>query len=106
MKRILYDIGHLTLVLLSLGHPSDQDLSWKGSPHPKIEKNKCVLKWLLSKIQCFWAYVAKLNLNSIQFKSSEVEIAFIPISPANQPADRPPEKVDISAFVVPIWTTL
>ena len=25
----------------------------KGPPHPKIEKNKCVLKWLLGKIQCF-----------------------------------------------------
>ena len=26
-------------------HPSDQDQSWEGFPHPKIEKNKCVLKW-------------------------------------------------------------
>ena len=26
--------------LLSLSHPSDQDLSWKGSPHPKIEEKK------------------------------------------------------------------
>ena len=25
----------------------------KGPPHPKIEKNKCVLNWLLGKIQCF-----------------------------------------------------
>ena len=25
----------------------------KGQPHPKIEKNKCVLNWLLGKIQCF-----------------------------------------------------
>ena len=25
----------------------------KGPPHPKIEKNKCVLKWFLGKIQCF-----------------------------------------------------
>ena len=25
----------------------------KGPPHPKIEKNKCVLIWLLGKIQCF-----------------------------------------------------
>ena len=30
-----------------LVHPSDQD------PHPKMEKNKCVLNWLLGKIQCF-----------------------------------------------------
>ena len=34
-----------------LTHPSDQDPSWEGSPHPKIEKNKCVLKWSLGKIQ-------------------------------------------------------
>ena len=59
MKQILYDMGLLILVrwllqrVLSLSHPSDQDLSWKGSPHPKIEKNRCVLKWLLCKIQCF-----------------------------------------------------
>ena len=33
--------------LWSLVHPSDQD------PHPKMEKNKCVLNWLLGKIQCF-----------------------------------------------------
>ena len=25
----------------------------KGPPQPKIEKNKCVLIWLLGKIQCF-----------------------------------------------------
>ena len=37
----------------ALTHPSDQDPSWQGSPHPKIEKNKCVLKWSLGKIQCF-----------------------------------------------------
>ena len=29
----------------------------KGSPHPKIEKNKCVLNWFLGKIQCFKANV-------------------------------------------------
>ena len=34
-------------------HPSDQDLSWERYTHPKIEKNKCVLKWSLGKIQCF-----------------------------------------------------
>ena len=43
MKRILYDMGLLTLdrwllrMLLSLSHPSDQDMSLK------IEKNKRVL---------------------------------------------------------------
>ena len=26
-----------------LTHPSDQDPSWEGSPHPKIENNKCVI---------------------------------------------------------------
>ena len=36
-----------------LTHPSDQDPSWEGSPRPKIEKNRCVLKWFLGKIQCF-----------------------------------------------------
>ena len=45
--------GGFSRALLSLSRPSDQDLSWKGYPHPKIEKNKCVLKWLSCKSQCF-----------------------------------------------------
>ena len=55
MKQILYDMGPLASLesFKGLTHPSDQDPSWEGSPHPKIEKNKCVLKWSLGEIQCF-----------------------------------------------------
>ena len=33
----------------------------KGPPHPKIEKNKCVLNWLLGKIQCFKPFFSFLS---------------------------------------------
>ena len=39
--------------VIGMTHPSDQDPSWEGSPHKKLEKNKCVLKWSIGKIQCF-----------------------------------------------------
>ena len=39
--------------LKSLSAHSDQDSRWYGSTYPKIEKNKCVLNWLLGNIQCF-----------------------------------------------------
>ena len=40
-------------VFKCLTHPLDQDPSWEGFPHPKIEKNKCVLKLSSGKIECF-----------------------------------------------------
>ena len=37
-----------------LRHPPNGPGSMlRGVPHPKIERNKCVLKWFLGKIQCF-----------------------------------------------------
>ena len=49
IKQILCDGSSDTCQMASLErfkgltHRSDQDQSWEGSPHPKIEKKKCVL---------------------------------------------------------------
>ena len=43
MKQILYDMGPMKLVFKGLSHPSDQDPSWRGSPHQKIEEKKSLL---------------------------------------------------------------
>ena len=60
MKRVLYDIGPLTIVRWSLyralkvWHTHRTKIqAEKGPPTQKLEKNKCVLKWSLGKIQCF-----------------------------------------------------
>ena len=59
MKQILWYGSYDTCQMASLEsfkgltHPSDQDLSWEGSPHPKIEKNKFVLKY---EEQLFWVF--------------------------------------------------
>ena len=60
MKGILYDMGPLTLVrwllqrALKFGPPfGPRSKLRRVPPHPEIEKNKCVLNWLLGKIQCF-----------------------------------------------------
>ena len=60
MKRILYDMSPLTLVRWLLqsfevwATLQTKIQAEKGPPHhPKIENKKCVLNWLLGKIQCF-----------------------------------------------------
>ena len=61
MKRILYDMGPLTLVrwllqrALKFGPPFGPRSKMKRVPPPSKnwKKNKCVLDWLLGKIQCF-----------------------------------------------------
>ena len=40
------EFGSLSLLL-------DGDPSWGGSPPPKFEKNKFVLKWFLGNFKCF-----------------------------------------------------
>ena len=44
MKQILYDMGPCQMAYLEsfkgLSHPLDQNPSWRGSPHPKIEEKK------------------------------------------------------------------
>ena len=55
-----------------LTHASDQDPNWEGSPHPKIEINKCVLKWSIGKVQCFflnWSHriISPASGNSIVY---------------------------------------
>ena len=47
MKWIMDDMGPLDNCQMAslqsfkgLTHPSDQDPSWEGSPHPKIEEKK------------------------------------------------------------------
>ena len=60
MKRILYDMGPLTLVrwLLQRALKFEPPFGPRSKlkrvpPTKKMGKNKCALKWLLCKIQCF-----------------------------------------------------
>ena len=50
MIWVLWHLSYGLYTELGLTYPSDQDPSWEGSPHPKIDKNKCGLKWLSGKI--------------------------------------------------------
>ena len=59
MKRILYDMGPLTLVrwplyrALKVWHALRNMIQAKGLHTKKFKTNKCILKWSIGKIQCF-----------------------------------------------------
>ena len=54
MIRVIWEVSDgFSREVWSSSLPSDQDLTGGGSPPPKIEKNKLVLKWSLGNFKCF-----------------------------------------------------
>ena len=54
MIRVIWEVSDgFSREVWSSSLPSDHDLTGGGSPPPKIEKNKFVLKWFLGNFKCF-----------------------------------------------------
>ena len=54
MIRVIWEVSDsFSREVWSSSLPSDHDLTKGGSPPPKIEKNKFVLKWFLGNFKCF-----------------------------------------------------